>query len=126
MYNATEPPPGPRNLVMMVGKQLRMEGFIVSHHFDLMPKFIEDVTPTLLYLLAVRVFDDRANAWGAVLLVALAVGIHILIALAKRHNGGPGAAKAALALRIFCVLAASLAIPLTVLLLLFHLPQGAD
>ncbi|QLA79670.1 hypothetical protein EXV95_02760 [Acidovorax sp. JMULE5] len=33
---------------------------------------------------------------GAVLLVALAVGIHILIALAKRHNGGPGAAKAAL------------------------------
>lgn len=34
---------------------------------------------------------------GAVLLVALAVGIHILIALAKRHNGGPGAAKAALA-----------------------------
>ena len=34
---------------------------------------------------------------GAVLLVALAVGIHILIALAKRHNGGPGEAKAALA-----------------------------
>jgi len=33
---------------------------------------------------------------GAVLLVALAVGIHILIALARRHNGGPGAAKAAL------------------------------
>ncbi len=40
---------------------------------------------------------------GAIVLVALAVGIHILIALAKRHGGGaggaggPGASKAALA-----------------------------
>lgn len=37
---------------------------------------------------------------GAAVLAALAVGIHILIALAKRHGGGPagpGATKAALA-----------------------------
>ena len=30
-YNATEPAPGPRNLVMLVGKQIRMEGFIIPH-----------------------------------------------------------------------------------------------
>lgn len=39
MYNATELPPGPRNLVQMVGKQLRMEGFIVSTHWDMLGDF---------------------------------------------------------------------------------------
>jgi NADPH-dependent curcumin reductase CurA len=44
IYNATEPPPGPRNLAQLIGKNIRMEGFIVSHHFDLLPKFIEDLS----------------------------------------------------------------------------------
>lgn len=44
IYNATEPPPGPKNLALLIGKNIRMEGFIVSHHFDLMPKFIEDLS----------------------------------------------------------------------------------
>lgn len=44
IYNATEPQPGPRNLAMLIGKNIRMEGFIVSHHFDMMPKFIEDLS----------------------------------------------------------------------------------
>jgi hypothetical protein len=43
IYNATEPQPGPRNLAMLIGKNIRMEGFIVSHHFDLMPKYHEDL-----------------------------------------------------------------------------------
>lgn len=43
MYNATELPPGPRNLVQMVGKQLRMEGFIVSSSWDMMPAFHRDL-----------------------------------------------------------------------------------
>ena len=34
---------------------------------------------------------------GAVVLVALAVGIHILIALAQRRGGGPGTPQPALA-----------------------------
>ena len=34
---------------------------------------------------------------GAVVLVALAAGIHILIALAQRRGGGPGTPQAALA-----------------------------
>jgi len=44
MYNATELPPGPSNLVQMVGKQLRMEGFIVSTHWNMMADFHRDLT----------------------------------------------------------------------------------
>jgi NADPH-dependent curcumin reductase CurA len=44
IYNATEPPPGPRNLAIMIGRNIRMEGFIVSYHFDLLPKFIEELS----------------------------------------------------------------------------------
>ncbi len=43
MYNATTPPPGPRNLVQAVGKQLRLEGFIVSSHADMTPAFLKDL-----------------------------------------------------------------------------------
>lgn len=42
-YNATEPPPGPRNLIMVVGLSLTMRGFIVSNHFDMMPDFMRDM-----------------------------------------------------------------------------------
>jgi NADPH-dependent curcumin reductase CurA len=44
IYNATEPQPGPRNLALLIGKNIRMEGFIVSHHFDLMPTYIDDLS----------------------------------------------------------------------------------
>ncbi|HEY1925923.1 MAG TPA: NADP-dependent oxidoreductase [Caulobacteraceae bacterium] len=43
MYNATELPPGPRNLVQAVGKQLRLEGFIVSSHWNMMGEFHRDL-----------------------------------------------------------------------------------
>jgi NADPH-dependent curcumin reductase CurA len=43
IYNATEPPPGPRNLAQLIGKNIRMEGFIVSHHFDMMPAFLDEL-----------------------------------------------------------------------------------
>jgi hypothetical protein len=43
MYNATEPPPGPRNLFFVVGKQLKLQGFIVSTHWDMMPDFHRDL-----------------------------------------------------------------------------------
>jgi NADPH-dependent curcumin reductase CurA len=43
MYNDTTPTPGPSNLMLAVGKQLRLEGFIVSFHFDMMPAFVKDV-----------------------------------------------------------------------------------
>jgi NADPH-dependent curcumin reductase CurA len=43
MYNDATPPPGPRNLFLTVGKQLRMEGFIVSSHSDMTPAFLKDL-----------------------------------------------------------------------------------
>lgn len=42
-YNETEPPPGPRNLMSIIGKRLRVEGFIVTDHSDLLPDFLKDV-----------------------------------------------------------------------------------
>ena len=38
-YNNTEPAPGPSNMILTVGKSLRLEGFIVSNHFDMLPAF---------------------------------------------------------------------------------------
>ena len=46
-YNATSPTPGPANLMMAVGKRLRMQGFIVSDHNDVQPEFIAEVAPWL-------------------------------------------------------------------------------
>jgi NADPH-dependent curcumin reductase CurA len=43
IYNATKPEPGPSNLAMLIGKNIRMEGFIVSHHFNMMPEFHADL-----------------------------------------------------------------------------------
>ncbi|MCI3132752.1 NADP-dependent oxidoreductase [Phenylobacterium aquaticum] len=42
-YNATELPTGPRNIIQAVGKSLRLEGFIVSNHWDMMPAFTKDL-----------------------------------------------------------------------------------
>ncbi len=47
MYNATEPPPGPRNLALMVGNRLNMRGFIVIDHTDRQPAFIAEVAGAL-------------------------------------------------------------------------------
>ena len=43
IYNATKPEPGPSNLAQLIGKNIRMEGFIVSHHFGMMPDFHADL-----------------------------------------------------------------------------------
>jgi NADPH-dependent curcumin reductase CurA len=43
MYNATEPVPGPANLAYVIGKQLTMQGFIVSDHFDKLMQFYADM-----------------------------------------------------------------------------------
>ncbi len=45
MYNATSPPPGPRNLAMAIGKRLTLRGFIVSDHFDRLQAFHQEVGP---------------------------------------------------------------------------------
>ncbi|HEX4199595.1 MAG TPA: NADP-dependent oxidoreductase [Caulobacteraceae bacterium] len=42
-YNATDMGSGVHGLTAAVGKQLRLEGFIVSSHFDMMPAFVRDL-----------------------------------------------------------------------------------
>jgi NADPH-dependent curcumin reductase CurA len=44
-YNAERPEPGPRNLSFVVTKRLRMQGFIVSDHFDRFGEFLAEVGP---------------------------------------------------------------------------------
>ena len=44
IYYATRPEPGPSNLAQLIGKNIRMEGFIVSHHFDMMPAFLDELS----------------------------------------------------------------------------------
>ncbi len=42
-YNVTEPPPGPNNLILVVGLSLTIRGFIVSNYFDMLPQFLSDM-----------------------------------------------------------------------------------
>jgi NADPH-dependent curcumin reductase CurA len=44
-YNATEPPPGPRNMGQLVAKRLSIRGFLVSDHNDLRDQFLAEVAP---------------------------------------------------------------------------------
>jgi NADPH-dependent curcumin reductase CurA len=43
LYNATEAPPGPRNLPIAIGKRLTLRGFIVTDHARRMGDFIQEV-----------------------------------------------------------------------------------
>jgi hypothetical protein len=46
-YNSTEPPPGPRNLALAIGKRLTLRGYIISDHGRRMPDLIAEVGPAL-------------------------------------------------------------------------------
>jgi NADPH-dependent curcumin reductase CurA len=41
-YNDTAPRPGPSNLILAVGKSLRLQGFIVTQYFDQLPNFLAE------------------------------------------------------------------------------------
>ncbi|MFD6530610.1 NADP-dependent oxidoreductase [Streptomyces sp. NPDC060184] len=41
-YNSTEPTPAPRNLALVIGKRLRLQGLLVGDHAALRPKFVEE------------------------------------------------------------------------------------
>ena len=47
VYNATEPTPAPRNLALVIGKRLRLEGLLVSDHEALRPDFEREVSAML-------------------------------------------------------------------------------
>jgi NADPH-dependent curcumin reductase CurA len=42
-YNETEPPPGPRNLQLVIGKRLTIRGFILMDWLDKTPAFLREV-----------------------------------------------------------------------------------
>ncbi|MDP2243768.1 NADP-dependent oxidoreductase [Pseudomonas sp.] len=46
-YNDTEPRPGPTNLIQIVGKSLRLQGFIVSNYFQHLPEFFAEMGPLI-------------------------------------------------------------------------------
>lgn len=46
-YNDTAPRPGPSNLIQIVGKSLKLQGFIVSNHFDLLDRFFAEMGPLI-------------------------------------------------------------------------------
>ncbi|WP_267245714.1 NADP-dependent oxidoreductase [Streptomyces sp. PR69] len=43
-YNDTAPAPGPRNLALVIGKRLRLQGVLVRDHAALQPRFVQDVS----------------------------------------------------------------------------------
>ncbi len=43
-YNATGATPGPDNMIMAVGKSLKLQGFIVSNYGHLQPDFVKDMS----------------------------------------------------------------------------------
>ena len=44
-YNSALPEAGPNNLMLIVGKKLRITGFIVSDHTDMKEKFLDEMIP---------------------------------------------------------------------------------
>ena len=44
MYNSVDFPPGPRNLMYVVAKSLKMQGFIVTDFLDMVPQFFADMS----------------------------------------------------------------------------------
>lgn len=49
IYNATEPPPGPRNMSNIISKRLKLQGFIVSDHWqDDFQTFAQEVSPLVI------------------------------------------------------------------------------
>jgi NADPH-dependent curcumin reductase CurA len=40
IYNEKTPPPGPSNLIQVIGKRLRIEGFLSFDHFDKFPEYL--------------------------------------------------------------------------------------
>jgi NADPH-dependent curcumin reductase CurA len=79
MYNATEPVAGPPNLFYIIGKQLTMQGFIISEHFDKLPRFYADMGQWIA--------DGRIK-WKETIVEGLENAPEALIGLFKGDNFG--------------------------------------
>ncbi len=47
-YNDDQPLPGPTNLTQIIAKKLKVQGFILSDHFDLQGEFISDLSDWMM------------------------------------------------------------------------------
>ena len=45
IYNATKPPPGPFNIGMLIGRRIKMQGFLIFDHAATYPEFLSEVSP---------------------------------------------------------------------------------
>jgi NADPH-dependent curcumin reductase CurA len=45
VYNAAKPVPGPFNLGMLVGRRIKVQGFLIFDHADTYPEFLSEVAP---------------------------------------------------------------------------------
>lgn len=73
-YNV--PVPGPRNVTQIIGKRLRLEGFIISDHFKELPAFLAEAVPALASgkLINRETFADGLDAAPAAFLDLLHPG----------------------------------------------------
>ena len=78
-YNATAPAPGPRNLSLVIGKRLTLQGFIVSDHAGRQPQFSADMGQ---WLAAGRI------KWQETVVEGLERAPQALIGLFKGENVG--------------------------------------
>ncbi|TWT91176.1 NADP-dependent oxidoreductase [Neorhodopirellula pilleata] len=78
-YNASEPPAAPRNLANVIGKRIRMQGFIVRDHMDSRDEFIGDMIPLI---------DSKQVVWEESVVDGIENAPDAFIGLFKGHNLG--------------------------------------
>jgi NADPH-dependent curcumin reductase CurA len=86
-YNV--PVPGPRNLIQIVGKRLRLEGYIVSDHLKELPAFLAEAVPALTSgkLVNRETFVDGLDSAPAALLDLLHSGAGNIGKMVVRLSG---------------------------------------
>ena len=43
IYNATRPQPGPFNIGMLIGRRIKMQGFLIFDHAATYPEFVQEM-----------------------------------------------------------------------------------
>jgi NADPH-dependent curcumin reductase CurA len=77
--NYCEPLPGPRNIIAVVQKRLRLQGFIVSDHMARNAEFVHEVAPAVVAgkITGLETFVDGLDAAPAAFMSLFAPGAHV-------------------------------------------------
>jgi len=78
-YNSAEPPPGPRNLALVLARRLTMRGFLVFDHYDLRERFLADMRDWIA---------QRKMTWRETVAEGIECAPSALIGLFKGDNIG--------------------------------------